>query len=231
MWWSYVILLRNFKSRASQQHPVGWNSFDQDFAATSGSEFWLAWTHEPGLFFYVKGWPLCLTFFLFSWRCTGFNLVWHTQGKQTAVSSSSRSPPAAPKAFYSTRTAHKLAHRNLCMIAQSHINTVSLALCASTTAHDSLCQFALQPKRKPFPVVPGWSEAARPGVLCSHSLSRGSWTSWAESPRLLYAVPTSDFVTPWPTLAAPLPRLFNDIFLAATQPQTPLTPPHFFRRL
>lgn len=94
------------------------------------------------------------------------------------------------------------------MIAQSHINTVNLALCASTTAHDSLCQFVLQPKRKPFPVVPGRSKAARPGVLCSHSLCRRTWLSWAESPRLLSAGPTSDFATPWPTLAAPLPYLF-----------------------
>lgn len=94
------------------------------------------------------------------------------------------------------------------MIAQSHINTVNLALFAPTTAHDSLCQFGLRPRRKPFPVVPGWSEAARPGVLCSHSL----WGAGrVEPPRLLSAGAPSDCVTPWPHLAAPLPyiHLFN----------------------
>lgn len=115
------------------------------------------------------------TYFLFSLLCPAFNLVWHPQrlGKQTAVSR-----PVGlllpPQSFYYLHThKHKRTHRNLCMIAQSHINTVNLALLAPTAAHDSPCQFGLRPRRKPFPVVPGWSEAARPGVLCSHSLCRG----------------------------------------------------------
>lgn len=60
------------------------------------------------------------------------------------------------------------------MIAQSHIKAVNPAVWASPALHDSLCQLGLQLRRKPFAVVPRWSEAASPGVLCSHSLSEQS---------------------------------------------------------
>lgn len=67
---------------------------------------------------------------------------------------------------------------NLCITVVPHANAVKPAVCAPSTAHNSLCQIALQLQRKPFPVVPGWSEAARPGVLCSQSPCCRTWLSW-----------------------------------------------------
>lgn len=109
-WWSYLTSLNNFNGGASQQHPVGRNCFAQELAASSSLtkgfhpqwwclEFWLACTQSPPLSLYVQGWPFVTFFFtylLFSSLCTGFNLVWHTRAKQTAVGSS-RPPPAAPE--------------------------------------------------------------------------------------------------------------------------------------
>lgn len=101
-------------------------------------------------------------YFLFPLLCT--DLTWYdTQGVQTAVSSSR--PFLLP--------CNALMHtQNPRMIAQSHVNAVSFALCAPSTAHNSLCQCAFQTRRKPFSVIPGWSETARPGVLCSQSICR-----------------------------------------------------------
>ena len=191
---------------------------------------------EPDLFLSLS----FFTYFLFSLLHPAVNLVWHTQrsGKQSAVSR-----PIGflllPQSFHSTHThthTHKRTHKNLRMITQSHISTVNLALFAPTTAHDSPCQFGLRPRRKPFPVVPGWADAARPGVLCSHSLGRGG-ASWAEheSPRLLSAGPPLDFVTLWPHITAPPPcmHLLNTAATYSwlprseswlTELQTPLTP-------
>ena len=187
---------------------------------------------EPDLFLSLS----FFTYFLFSLPHPTVNLVWHTQrsGKQSAVSR-----PIGllllPQSLHYTHTLtnththththtqeHKRAHRNLRMIAQSHISTVNLALFAPTAAHDSPCQFGLRSRRKPFPVVPGWSDAARPGVLCSHSLGRGSQLGRAWVARALICRPPlglCDPVTP-PRRSTALYAFVehrDNIFLAAAE--------------
>lgn len=66
----------------------------------------------------------------------------------------------------------------LCITVMPHVNAVKPAMCAPSTAHNCLCHIASQLQRKPFPAVPVWSEAARPGVLCSQSLCCRTWLSW-----------------------------------------------------